>query len=295
MELEQREFELIRDMVYQKTGMMFEDRKRLFMQARIARRLAAVDCETPRDYYRYLRYQDASGEELQHLVETLTTNETYFFREYPQLECFANEALPAICDAKAAKNDYKLKLWSAACSTGDEPYTLAIILRECLEEFYKWQIEILATDIDRNALAAARRGVYSERAIKDVPEVYLNEHFWPRLGKYHVTDQVKEMVTFSQVNLLDRRAMRWQRGYDFIFCRNVLIYFDDAARRKVLSGFYDSLVPGGFIFLGHSESVGRISAAFGMVSLGGYITYRRPVGGAQMRCAAVGGEMCLTR
>jgi len=295
MELEKREFEAIRDMVYKETGMMFEDRKRLFVQARIARRLAAVDCETPRDYYRYLRYQDASGEELQHLVETLTTNETYFFREYPQLECFANEALPAISDAKAAKNDYKLKLWSAACSTGDEPYTLAIILRACLEEFHKWQIEILATDIDTNVLAAAQRGIYSERAVKDVPAVYLGEYFRSRLSKYHVTDEIKDMVSFSQVNLLDRRAMRCQRGYDFIFCRNVLIYFDDAARRKVLSSFYDALVPGGFIFLGHSESVGRISAAFEMVSLGGYITYRRPLEGARMRRAAVGGEMCLTR
>ncbi len=295
MELEQHDFELIRDLIYQETGMMFEDRKLSFVQTRLARRMAAADCDSPRAYYRYLRYQDGSGVELQKLIEALTTNETYFFREYPQLECFTNHALPAITAANEKRSDHRLKIWSAACSTGDEPYTLAIILDACLESASEWRTEITATDIDTNVLAAARRGVYGKRAVKDVPEAYLDKYFESRADGYHVVDKIKEIVSFSQVNLLDRPAMRRFRGFDLIFCRNVLIYFDDVARRKVLSSFYDSLKPGGFIFLGHSESVGRISAAFEMVSLDDYIAYRRPMNDSSADDTAFGGELCLTR
>ncbi len=272
MVLEQRDFELIRNMVYRKTGMMFEDRKRAFVATRVARRMAAVGSATARDYYCYLRYQDPDGREFQNLVETLTTNETYFFREYPQLECFANEVLPNLTAEKEARHDWRLKIWSAACSTGDEPYTLAIILDACLESVSKWQIEITATDIDTNVLATAKRGVYSPRAVKDVPEVYLSEYFQVQPDGYHVVPKIKQMVSFAHVNLMDRHAMGRFREYDFIFCRNVLIYFDDVARRSVLKSFYNALRPGGYIFLGHSESVGRISTDFEMVSLNGHIT-----------------------
>jgi len=293
MELEQREFDLIRDMVYGAAGLRFEDHKRSFVQTRVGRRMAAIGCTTAREYYRHLRFHDPDGEELQKLIESLTTNETYFFREYPQLQCFANEALPEVVERKRALGR-RLKIWSAACSTGDEPYTLAIILQACLEGVSEWQVEILATDIDLQALARAQRGVYSARAVKDVPRPYLKKYFRLRSGMYHVVPEVKRMVTFAQVNLLDRHAMRCQTDYDFIFCRNVLIYFDDAARRKVLGCFYDSLLPGGFIFLGHSESVGRISAAFEMVSLGGYITCRRPLDGRRPGRVVRGGALCLS-
>ncbi len=275
--------------------MVFDDRKRTFVQSRITRRLAAVGCSTPREYYRYLRYQDNSGEEFQNFVETLTTNETYFFREYPQLECFANHALPTILEAKRKAHDYRLRIWSAACSTGDEPYTLAIILKACLEDFHKWKIEILATDIDTNVLATAKNGVYSARAVKDVPKTYLQKYFQEDSNRYTLSEEIKKMVSFSQVNLFDRKSMRTFRRCDFIFCRNVLIYFDDESRRKVLSSFYDSLMPGRFIFLGHSESVGRISAAFEMISLGGRITYRRPLDKDNSNRVPTGGEACLTK
>lgn len=293
MELEQHDFELLRDLIYQATGMTFEDRKRLFIQVRVARRVSALGCQSPRDYYRYLRYQDTDGTELQNLIELVTTNETYFFREYPQLECFANHALPAIAEKKRAAGDYRLALWSAACSTGDEAYTLAIILHACLDDFSRWRIALMGTDIDTKVLAAAQSGVYVDRAVKDVPEAYLNRYFVPRLGKYHVVDEIKRIVSFSRVNLADRQAMRCHRGYDVIFCRNALIYFDDASRRKVLSSFYDALVPGGFLFLGHSESVGRISAAYEMVSVGGHITYRKPLENTQRTKDTAGGDLCL--
>lgn len=292
MELEQRDFELIRDLVYQETGMMFEDRKMLFVQVRVARRLAALGYSSPRDYYRHLRYEDDNRSELQNLVNLLTTNETYFFREYPQLECFANHALPEIAEKRRAAGDRRLSIWCAACSTGDEAYTLAIVLRACLDDFDRWRIQLLATDIDTDVLAAARKGIYTERAVKDVPDSYLESYFGVRGGHFHVVDEIKRMVTFSQVNLVDRRAMRCQRDYDVIFCRNALIYFDDPARRKVLSSFYDALLPGGYLFLGHSESAGRISAAYELVSLGGHITYRRPAEASPTGPLSSGENLC---
>jgi len=300
VQLQQAEFELLRTMVYERTGLRFEDCKLAFVQARAARRMTAVGCETARDYYRYLRYHDPAGEEFQRFVECLTTNETYFFREFPQLRCFANEALPQIADARRAANDYSLRLWSAGCSTGDEAYTLAIILRACLDDFPRWKIHLLASDIDTQVLETARRGAYSARAVQDVPAEYLHRYFKLHLGEYHVNDDIKQMVTFVHLNLVDRPSMRKVSMMDFIFCRNVLIYFDDASRKQVLSSFYDALAPGGFIFLGHSESVGRISAAFEMVRLGDTITYRRPAGkeptsdGFKSRLAE-GGELCTTK
>ena len=278
MNLPAEEFLLLRDLVYERTGLMFEEKKSAFVAARVGRRAAAVGCSSARDYYRHLRYEDGQGKEFQAFVEQMTTNETYFFRDYPQLECFANEALPRAAEAKRRAGDYTLSVWSAACSTGDEAYTLAIILDACLDDVARWKIRLFASDIDTEVLAVARAGVYGERNLKDVPGVYRDKYFTHGPGGYRVIDRVRNMVAFEQLNFMDRDGMRRQRGFDFVLCRNALIYFDDASRRQVLGHFYDALVPGGFVFLGHSESVGRISSAFEPVSLGGGVVYRRPPG-----------------
>ena len=277
MELSLPDFVLFRDMLYERTGLLFEDKKLTFLQPRVARRAAATGSASPRDYLRLLKYQDPDGREFQSLVEQVTTNETYFFREYPQLECFANEALPRVTDAKRAARDYTLNVWSACCSTGDEAYTLAIILSACLDDFPKWRVRLLATDIDTRVLDVARTGEYGERNVKDVAPAYLRQHFVRSKGGYQVTDPIRRMVAFEHLNLTDQAGMRRQSGFEFVFCRNALIYFDDASRKQVIGHFYDALVPGGFLFLGHSESVGRISAAFEAVTLAGNVVYRKPV------------------
>jgi chemotaxis protein methyltransferase CheR len=282
MTLLQEEFQLLRDLVYQGTGLMFDERKLTYMETRVAKRMPAVNCENASDYYRHLRYRDPKRSELQAFVELLTTNETYFFRDFPQLEGFANEVLPRVAAKKRNAKDYTLNIWSAACSTGDEAYTLAIILHACLDDFKQWHIGLHATDIDSEVLATACRGVYSERAVKDVPPGYLKRYFTQHGDEYLVCDQIRDMVKLTQVNLVDRQAMRKYQGMDVIFCRNALIYFDDRSRRQVLNSFYDSLLPGGFIFLGHSESVGRISAAFEPVKFGSTIVYQKPAGRAPL-------------
>ena len=267
---------MIRDLLYERPGLMFEDKKRVFLEPRVVRRALARGCDDPREYFRFLKYNDEDGREFQALVEQVTTNETYFFRDYPQLECFANEVLRKVTDAKRAAGDFTLNIWCSACSTGDEAYTLAIILHACLDDFPRWKIRLEATDIDDGVLTTARGALYGDRNVKDVAPGYLREYFTQSFAGYRVADHIRQMVSFDHLNLMDKQKMRKRRGFDFIFCRNALIYFDEGSRKQVLGNFYDSLSPGGFVFLGHAESVGRISSAYEPVLIGGCVVYRKP-------------------
>lgn len=272
VELENGLFVKLRDMVYERTGLYFDERKKYFFSRRVEQRIEVVGATSVVDYYQMLRYGDAQ-DELQELAEALTTNETHFFREYPQLKTFAEDILPEVLEQKRRNGDRFLRLWSAGCSTGEEPYTLAIILREMIEDFERWEVYLTATDISRDALRAAKRAVYGERSVKDVPTVYLDRYFRPEQDGWSLVPPITQMVRFRHANLMDTWVARELSGLDFIFCRNVLIYFDDASRRKVVDSFYDALRPGGYIFLGHSESVGRITSAFRLVRRGEALVY----------------------
>lgn len=272
LDLDDQVFIRLRDMVYEHTGLYFDERKKYFLNRRVEQRMEAVGATSAFDYYQMIRYGKDS-EELQELAEALTTNETYFFREYPQLKAFAEDILPEVLERKRRIGDHFLRLWSAGCSTGEEPYTLAIILREMIEDFPRWKIYVTATDLSREALLCAKRAVYSERSIKDVPTVYLRKYFRPLSGGWKVEPDVTAMVRFRHANLLDTSVAESLAGLDFIFCRNVLIYFDDNSRRRVVDSFYDALLPGGYIFLGHSESVSRITSVFRLVRRGDTLAY----------------------
>jgi chemotaxis protein methyltransferase CheR len=274
LELDDPLFIKLRDLVYELSGMYFSDKRKYFFTRRVEHRIEAAGASDATDYYQMLRFGRSSAE-LHALTEMLTTNETYFFREYPQLQAFANAVLPEVLEEKRKRNVRYLRVWSAGCSTGDEPYTLAIILKEMIEDFGRWEITITATDISPQVLAIARRAVYDERAIKDVPHEYRERHFTSTPDGYSVMPAIRKMVRFRQANLLDESVGREMDGQDFVFCRNVLIYFDDASRRRVVDMFYDALCPGGYIFLGHSESVGRITSAFRVVRRDGALVYTK--------------------
>ena len=272
LELDDATYLKLRDLVYRHSGLYFDERKRYFFIRRLEQRMEVVGAANLRDYYTFLRY-GGDGTELQQLSEALTTNETYFFREYPQLQAFAEHILPEVADEKRQRNDRFIRLWSAGCSTGEEPYTLAIIIREMLEDLRDWEIVITATDISQAALQAARRAAYGERSMKDVPTVYRERYFIAERDRWRLVPAVTRMVHFRQANLMDGAVAEELSGQDFIFCRNVLIYFDDSSRRRVIDAFYDALRPGGYIFLGHSESVGRITSAFRLVRKGDVLVY----------------------
>jgi len=261
-------------LIYKKTGLYYESNKKYFVQKRIEKRAELLEMETLNEYYMMLKFTDDSSE-FYRLINDLTVNETYFFRDFPQLRNFAEDVLPIFEKEKEKESRKKIKIWCAACSTGEEPYTLFIILQEMLESPEKWEIQILASDINTEVLQSAKNGVYESRAVKDVPPEYLEKYFTKRNDKYLVNLNVRRSVSFKRMNLMDENEMSNITGCDFIFCRNCLIYFNDESRKNVLSSFYESLNPGGFVFLGHSESVGRISSDYKVQRIGDTIVYSR--------------------
>jgi len=272
MQIESSVFGRLRELVYHHSGLSFDEKKMYYFGRRVETRIEAVGATSVTDYVQLLRRGDGA-DELQALCESLTTNETYFFREYAQLKAFAEGVLPMLLNARRAAGTRRLRIWSAGCSTGEEPYTLAIILREMIEDFEQWDVSILGTDISREVLRRARQAIYGTRALKDVPTIYRQRYFRTEADGERVATLISRMVTFRQANLKLARPPRDLTDLDAIFCRNVLIYFGDHSRRQAVEMFHDALTPGGAIFLGASESVGRITSAFRPVQLGRMLTY----------------------
>lgn len=261
------EHRLLAEYIYKKTGLRFEENKSYYVNKRVRERMQRIGQPTVMSYLHYLRFHDA-GQELEELINVLTVNETYFFREYNQLKCFAEEVLPILM-----QNHKCIKVWSAGCSTGEEAYTLAIILTEMLADT-DFTFKVLATDINTDVLKAAERAVYGERSVKDVPETYKKKYF-QKEGAWHVVrPEVKKNVHFFYLNLADDWVAR-MNGLHAVFCRNVLIYFDDLSRREVALKFYQALEPGGFIFLGHSESMSRVTPVFRLRRFKNAIIYQK--------------------
>ncbi|HWP98272.1 MAG TPA: protein-glutamate O-methyltransferase CheR [Syntrophomonadaceae bacterium] len=275
LELSIEDFVNLRNLIYERTGMQFGENKIYYFKKRVQKRMEEQGLERVSEYIRYLKMFDSNNREFQDLINLITVNETYFFREFSQLAIFAEVCLEEVVARKRAKGDRTLKIFSAACSTGEEPYTLAIILREMLDDFNSWKIMVKGVDIDENVLKAATRAEYDSRSVKDVPASYIDQHFTSLSGdRYRVNPDIRQMVTFEHVNLMDRRALRSERNYDFIFCRNMLIYFDDQSRKQVVERFYTMLNQGGFIFLGHAESLSRITTAFKIRRIEGFTVYQ---------------------
>lgn len=276
MDLSLEDYIKFRNYLYEKTGLFFEEQKLYFVKKRLTSRAEKNGIDSISDYIKFLKYIDNDKKEMQILINDLTTNETYFFREFEQLSVFGEVILQESIEKKLKHGQKKIKIWSAACSSGEEPYTLAIILLEMMENIKEWKIEIIGSDINSFVLAMASKGVYSDRSIREVPPEYLSKYFILSSDGYILKPKVKEMVQFENINFIDALTMRHMRDVDFIFCRNALIYFDEESRKKVVGYFYDSLKDGGYIFLGHSESMSRISSAFELKRKREFIVYQKP-------------------
>jgi chemotaxis protein methyltransferase CheR len=272
-ELSSEQFAKLAAKIYSQLGLQFDEKKNYFLQKRVEKRMEKLGFDDPQKYLFMLCYADPDGVEMQALANLITTNETYMFREFEQLQAFADYCLPGLLSAKESRGDHNLRIWSAGCASGEEAYTLAIIVREVFPQSQFWNCEIIATDIDQNVLNQAARARYGARSVNEVPPDYLARHFIAGTDTYTVRPGTASLVKLAHLNLHDRAAMRTMKEFDFIFCRNVLIYFDDRSRKMVLDHFYNALNRGGFIFLGHSESVGRISSAFKLKRLGSHLVY----------------------
>jgi chemotaxis protein methyltransferase CheR len=269
-------FRLIRDFIHNYCGIYFDDGSKFLLERRLNRRLEQHRLKSFSEYYHFLRYDRKREDELVVLIDSLTTNETYFFRESAQLRAFTEEILPEMRERNAARKS--LRIWSAGCSTGEEPYTIAMLLLESGDWWRDWQVEILGSDINQRVLHTARKGVYKKGSHRATPPEMLRKYFVEE-GKsdYRISDAVRELVSFSYVNLLDPYKTSLIRALDIIFCRNVIIYFDSDAKKKVIESFHAKLREGGFLLLGHSESLINLSTAFTLRTLRNDMVYQKPV------------------
>ncbi|MGQ9819148.1 MAG: CheR family methyltransferase [Candidatus Kapaibacteriales bacterium] len=268
-------FKELRDIIYKTSGIYYPDSKRYLLQSRILKRVQDLKFNSVNDYVNYIR-SPLNKAELRNLFDAITINETYFFRAEQQYEALERIILPEIIKSKGSTSPPVVRIWSAACSTGEEPYTIAMIILEKLKPFFpNIQFQILGSDISNNVLEVAQRAVYREYSIRNIPENYLKKYFVVKDGLYYLTDEVKRLVRFSNINLFDQMQVRLVSKCDIIICANVLIYFDLPAKQKVVSYLYDALIPGGYLFVGHSESLHGVTKAFTLVHLPKAIAYKK--------------------
>jgi len=268
-------FRLIRDIIKDYCGLYFDDASRYLLEKRLSRRVRNHHLNDFRDYYRFIRYDKRAEEELTAIMDILTVNETYFFREQNQLNAFSEEILEEL---KTVNRDRRtLRIWSAGCSTGEEPYTIAMLINE-RGHFNGWDIEIHGSDINQRVLQTARRGVYRKNSFRTTEPYFMSKYFIEEDGSFKISDAVKKHVNFNYLNLLDPFKSKFLGKMDVIFCRNVLIYFDNASRRRVIENFHDRLLDGGYLLLGHAESLINISTAFTLKHLRHDMVYQKPNG-----------------
>jgi chemotaxis protein methyltransferase CheR len=276
VDLTEEEFRLLRDFVHEKFGLYFDGSQRSSLKSRLAPRLGLLGLLSFEDYYRYLRFAPDRASEQQRMVSHLTNNETYFFREQPQLQIFASHVLPTLKERRAKAEERTLRFLSVGCSTGEEALTLAMILFDSGHFFWGWDVRIAGLDVDEAALEKARRGAYHQNSLRAVTPRQLERHFVSRGDGVVVKDSVRKLVCFRPGNLLEPGSYAGFTPADVVFCRNVLIYFSDEAIQRAVGLFHDILAPGGYLFLGHAESLARVTSAFTPIRFQGAIVYQKP-------------------
>jgi chemotaxis protein methyltransferase CheR len=270
------EFRQVREALVAYAGLSFKDDLRYLLERRLASRLEALGLGDYGAYAKLLQSGAAGRAELALAAELLLTHETYFFREMDQLQSFVDELLPVLEAERASRR--RLRIWSAGCSTGEEPYTLAMLLLES-GRFTGWDVSVLGTDLSRKALEKAKAAEYPLSALRSTPADLSAKYFTHAApGRYRVVDPVRAMVQFGQVNLLDEQNLSLVGPADVIFCRNVMIYFAPEARKRALQVLHRKLGEGGFLLLGHSENLINVTADFELVQLKRDLVYRRPRG-----------------
>lgn len=271
------EFLHLRDFIYEKTGIFFAENKMYLLESRLSNRIEELGFSSFEDYYYFLKYNNIdSKKEFSNLLNAVTTNETSYFRNPPQLDAFKAIIQKHYINNKNVSMASPVKIWSAACSTGEEPYTLAIILLELMEASRKnFPFVIYATDISSKVLESAKRGIYGPYSIRNMDNAILKKYFVKNGEFCSLKEEVKKYVKIDFMNLTDNDSYRKYKYMDMIFCRNVLIYFDEKAKKKVIDLMYESLKSGGFLTVGHAESLHNISRAFKPVMFPGAIAYQK--------------------
>jgi chemotaxis protein methyltransferase CheR len=268
-------FRLLRDAIYDHCGILFAEDNAAILQRRLSPRVEALSLADFDEYYRFLRSasREQQRAELEEIVDRVTNNETYFFRESYQLDALSNEILPELHSRRPRGR--RLSVWSAGCSSGEEAYSVAILIQET-GLFGDWDVRVFGSDISRRVLQVARKGIYGRPSFRATDARLIRRYFREVDGRHQVRDEIKQMVSFGQINLIDEPMAILVGEVDVILCRNVLIYFDAASRKRVVDTLYRKLTKGGHLLLGHSESLINLSTAFELVHLKNDMVYRRP-------------------
>lgn len=256
----------IRDVIYRVSGIYHPESKLYLLAERCGRRMQALSVKTAAEYLDHLTLRPNREAELRLLLNEITIGETCMFRSMPQLDAVRRIILPQIIESKSKMGFRRLRVWSAGCSTGEEPYTLAMLLLEESQAMLKgWTFEVAATDLNERSLETAKAGVYGDYGLRNTPDHYKRRFMMPDGKNFRVNDEVKSIITFSRVNLQDDSRMLFMKGMDIIFCCNVLIYFDGASKSRVIHHFFSNLLPGGYLLLGTSESLFQVNDEFRLV------------------------------
>jgi len=269
------QFRMLCAHLYRETGIALAEGKEHYVECRVAERMRATERQDFAAYFAYLTAH--SSAELQHFINAVTVNETYFYREDYQLRCLTGDILENRVAGKAPGET--LRIWSLPCATGEEPYSIAIWLLENWAKVDDYEIEIIGSDIDTGVLEAARAGIYGKRALMRLEGGVVEKYFGRKDAEnWRVIEELRDSVSFIPVNAVEPAEMRRFGRFDVIFCRNMLIYFDEVSRRIAAENLYEALLPGGYLCLGHAESMSRISSLFEVCRFADAIVYRRPVG-----------------
>jgi len=270
----------IRDLIYQVCGIFHPDNKLTFLSDRCLRRMKARQSPNFRDYLELLTVRAGREEEIRQLLNEITVGETCFFRCPPQLAALRKVILPRIAETRRSQLSRKIRIWSAACSTGEEPYTLGMIaLEEGAGQYKDLAWEIVATDLNDRSLVRAEQGLYDSYALRNTEAYFVQKYFTPDADKFQISPKVRALVSFTRMNLTDESKLLFMKGFDIIYCANVLIYFDTASKRRVVEHLFNSLVPGGHFFLSSTESLFSITNHFHLVHFPGATGYLRPLSG----------------
>jgi len=270
----EEEFRRLCDFLYRRTGMVFNEGKRYFVDRRVIDRMSATGSATFASYFARLR-SDLQNE-VEQFINAFTINETYFYREDQQLRCLTSDLLDERVRSK--KRGEPIRIWSAPCSTGEEPFSIAIWILENWRQADAHDIEIVGSDIDTKVLEAAREGIFGKRSLMRLTPDLIEKYFVPiDPERWRIVQSLRESILLTSVNLVEASQTRAHGKFDVIFCRNVLIYFDDASRRMAAENLYENLEPGGYICLGHTESMSRISPLFEVCRFADAIVYRKPL------------------
>ena len=257
--LSAEEFGLFRDLIYTNCGICLNDDRKDLLANRLRKRLQRGNFGSYSNYYEYV-ISDKSGREMVQLINMISTNLTYFFREPKHFELLAGTLLPQILKDKMERKDRRIRLWSAACSTGEEVYSLLITILTCLEPLTAWDFKMLGSDISTEVLFRAKNGCYDRTQVKGLDPALISDYFYQRDDELTVRTELKRLVKFARLNLLE--PFPFKGRFDVIFCRNVMIYFDQQTREHLVNKFYKYLTPGGYLFIGHSENLTGLNHEF---------------------------------